>query len=344
MIGIISAGRQIGGAEVLCIHLANWLKECGEDAWLWIGSGGDDQISPIVKNCHLDPIGIRDLEWSCARSSGVFVYGAKLIGQNKGLAKRINNAPTVVSYFGGHNPDYADTRELRVDKFLFESNNLSVYARRYLKVPDKKIFNCWVPMTVPNGGKETKFFSDKFVFGCVGRLVENKNVLQVIQAFRLLNRDDTALVIVGDGWAADRKMLQHTAAGMKNVLFTGLITDRTAMVAALKGFDCLISASRHEGIPVTMREAMLLRTPVIGTEGLFFASDGSRWPGGAQELLADNRGLLNVLNDIGGYVECMKNMIENKKMREGLAENALKYVVGRSERDGQRLLGLLKGK
>lgn len=342
MIGIVSAGRQIGGAEVLCIHLANWLKQRGEDAWLWIGSGGDDQITPIVRECGLDPIGIRDLEWSCARSSGVFVYGSKLIGQNKGLAKRINNAPVVVSYFGGHNPDYADTRDLRVDKFLFESENLAVYARRYLKVPDEKIFNCWVPMMVPDV-KAARLFNDKFTFGCVGRLVENKQVLQVIQAFQLLDSKDAALVVVGDGWAADRKILQHTAEDMENVLFTGLITDRKSMLSALRGFDCLVSASRHEGIPVTMREAMLLGTPVVGTEGLYFASDGSRWPGGAQELIGQDRGFLNVLNDIGGFVTCMENMIKHPKTRRDLADNALEYVVRRSEQDGQRLLGLLRG-
>jgi len=344
MIGVISAGRQIGGAETLCLHLANWLRQQGEDVWLWVGSGGDDQISPMVTECEIEPVGIRDLEGVCARSTGVFLYGAKLIGQNKGLAKRVNNAPIIVSYFGGFNPDYCDTRDLRVDKFLFESKNLSVYARRFLKVPDKRHFHCWVPVVVPEDVKPIKLYPDKFTFGVVGRFAESKQILQVLQAFRLLDREDTALVVVGDGWSGDRKMLQHTAAWTDRIKFTGLVQNRTEMFGLLKGFDCLVSASRHEGVNVVMREAMLLGTPVIATEGLYFASDGSRWPGGVRELIAETGGTLVELNNLGELVERMGWINDHQHLLDDDIKNACEAILRKNEEDGQRLLSLLKGK
>ena len=344
MIGVISAGRQIGGAETLCLHLVNWLRRQGEDCFLWIGSGGDDQISPMVTECDIRPIGVRDLEQACARSSGVYVYGAKLLGQNRGLAKRINNAPLILSYFGGFNSDYCDVRDLRVDKFLFESENLSVYARRFLKVPDKRHFHCWVPVVVPEDIKPIRLYPDKFTFGVVGRFAESKQFLQVIQSFRLLDREDTALVIVGDGHAADRKMLHHTAGWTDRIRFTGLVTNRTEMFGLLKGFDCLVSTSRHEGgVSAVMREAMLLGAPVIATKGLYFASDGSRWPGGARELIAETGGTLVELNNMGELVKTMNWMVDIGDLLADDIDNARQAVLEKNRVDGHRLWSLLRG-
>jgi len=343
MIGVISMGQQIGGAEILTLHFTNWLHGHDQDSWLFVGSGGTDQISPIVTECGIQPIGVQDLEMWCARSSGIFIYGSKLAGQNRGLAKRINNAPLVLGYFGGFNPDYADTRDLRVDKYLFESRNLSVYARRYLKLPDKRHFHCWIPTIVPEDVEPMGLYPGKFVFGVVGRFAESKQVLQVLQAFRLLDRDDTILVVVGDGWAGDRKMLQHTAAWTDRIKFTGLVTNRTEMFGLLRGFDCLVSASRHEGINVVMREAMLLGTPVIATEGFYFASDGSRWPSGMQELIGYAGGTLVELNNVGELAKMMNWMVDQRDLLDSEIDDAKQAILRRNEEDGQRLLALLKG-
>jgi len=343
LIGIVTAGQQIGGAETLCLHLATWLHNQGEDVWLWVGSGGVAQLGEAVKQCPVKPIHVSELESRCARSSAVFAYGSKLLGQHLGLSKRINNSPLTVVYFGGHSLDYADTRHLRVDKFLFESRNLSIYARRYLKVR-KPMFHCWVPVVVPEDVKPIRPYPDKFTFGAVGRFAESKQVLQVLQAFRLLDREDTALVIVGDGWTGDRKMLQHTASWTDRIKFTGLVTNRTKMFALLKGFNCLVSASRHEGINVVMREAMLLGTPIIATEGLYFASDGSRWPGGVRELIAETGGTLVELNNMGELVKAMNWVVDIGDLLTDKIDEAKQAVLKKNEVDGQRLLRLLKGK
>ena len=342
MIGIISIGRQVGGAEMLTLHLTNWLHAQGEDSWLFVGSGGDDQISPAVSECGIQPIGVKDLEWACARSTGIFLYGTKLAGQNKGLAKRINNAPLIIAYFGGHSPDYADMRDLRVDRFLFESKNLSVYARRFLKVR-KPMFHCWVPVVVPEDVEPIKLYLDKFTFGVVGRFAESKQFLQAIQSFRLLDREDTALVVVGNGWSGDRKMLQHTAAWTDRIKFTGLVKNRTEMFGLLKGFDCLVSASRHEGINVVMREAMLLGTPVIATEGLYFASDGSRWPGGVRELIAETGGTLVELNNMGELVKMMNWVACRPDLVTSETNDAKQAILEKNRVDGHRLRALLQG-
>ena len=344
MIGVISGGQQMGGAEALCLHLAAWLHQLGEDAWLYVGRGGTDQLSEAIGECPLHPIGVKDLEWSCARSVGIYLYGSKLIGQQPGLAKRINNCSRVMAAMGGFNPDYADSRFLKVTKFVVESKNQAQYARRYLKIPWDQIFVCTVPLVISEDIESVRLFPDKFVFGFVGRLVESKQVIQIIQAFRLLGRSDCALVIVGDGWAGERKMLQHTAEDMENVHFTGLVTDRRRVFGLIKGFDCFVSASRHEGVPTVMREAMMLGTPIVATEGIYFASNGSRWPGGTRELIRhEQTGLLNPLNDIGGLVECMRRMMKERGLRKRLAETALEFVADLNEVNGQRLLALLRG-
>jgi glycosyltransferase involved in cell wall biosynthesis len=344
MIGIVSGGRQIGGAESLCLYLAEWLHERGEDVWLWVGTGGEDQLAQLVGDCPVRPIGVYDLEWSCARSSGIYLYGSKLIGQQPGLAKRVNSCPRVFAAMGGFNPDHGDARSLNVSKFIIESQNQAQYARRYLKIPWEKIFVCRGPIVVPEDVWSTRLFPDKFTFGFVGRFAESKQVIQVLQAFKLMDDPDCALTIIGDGWAGHRKMLQHFADGMENVKFAGLVMDRLEVLRLIAGLDCFVSASQHEGVPTVMREAMLLKTPVVATDGIYFASDGSRWPGGTSELVKHERtGLLNPLNDIGGLIDCMRRMKREKELRERLAETAHEAVLESNEADGQRLWALLRG-
>ena len=87
---------------------------------------------------------------------------------------------------------------------------------------------------------------------------------------------------------------------------------------------------------------MLLGTPVIATEGLYFASDGSRWPGGVRELVAEAGGTLVELNNLGELVKMMNWMVDTGDLLADDIDNARQAILEKNRVDGQRLLRLLE--
>jgi glycosyltransferase involved in cell wall biosynthesis len=100
-----------------------------------------------------------------------------------------------------------------------------------------------------------------FTVVSVGRLIPIKNSVTVIEAFSRLG--GSRLVFVGDGSLratlrseADRRSLNG------QVVFTGLV-DRDDVYRHVAGGDVVVSASRGEGLPVAVLEAMACARPVV---------------------------------------------------------------------------------
>ena len=106
------------------------------------------------------------------------------------------------------------------------------------------------------------------VYGCVGRLNENKNIAFALRAFQFLweCRRESYLLIVGTGEL--ETALKDEAATMPckdNVIFLGMRQDVPQLLQAI---DCLLMPSLFEGFPVATIEAQAAGLPV------FAASDG----------------------------------------------------------------------
>ncbi len=97
----------------------------------------------------------------------------------------------------------------------------------------------------------------------VGRLVEAKGFHDLIEAYR---RADPApsLVILGDGDQRQALEAQISTAGLTGrVLLPGFVEQPFAIMARAR---CLVSASRNEGFPNAIAEAMVLGRPVLATD------------------------------------------------------------------------------
>ena len=53
---MFSAGQQIGGAEVICLDLAEWLHRQGVKTWLFLGRGGRPQIRSMLDDLTVEII------------------------------------------------------------------------------------------------------------------------------------------------------------------------------------------------------------------------------------------------------------------------------------------------
>lgn len=96
----------------------------------------------------------------------------------------------------------------------------------------------------------------------VGRLVSAKGFDVLLNAWHQVQSTAT-LVIVGDGPERASLEAQVEVLGLSaRTHFLGARTDALALIALA---DCLVIASRNEGGPYTLPEALLLQCPVLST-------------------------------------------------------------------------------
>lgn len=99
-----------------------------------------------------------------------------------------------------------------------------------------------------------------------GRLIEDKNVALLIDAFERLDTD-MRLGIIGDGPEADRlraQARQSTAAD--RIDFLGFLEDYDSVIAHMRAADVFVSPSIREGFGITLLEAMAADCIVITVE------------------------------------------------------------------------------
>ena len=139
------------------------------------------------------------------------------------------------------------------------------------------------------------------VVGYVGRLVPEKGVDVLLEAFALLRRVEPGarLVVVGDGPERDR--LAAAASRLEVAEAVDLLGYRADARDLLAGLDVLAVPSRSDGTPLVVAEAMAAGVPVVASDvgGLPDrvrpGVDGLLVPPGRPEPLA--RALLAVLGD-----------------------------------------------
>jgi glycosyltransferase involved in cell wall biosynthesis len=102
-----------------------------------------------------------------------------------------------------------------------------------------------------------------FTIVAVSRLVDIKNPFSVVTAFQQSADQNSRLVYIGDGPLRQSLIEKSKEASPENrIEFTGLIP-RERVFEYLLNADLFVSASRGEGLPVSVLEAMACRCPVL---------------------------------------------------------------------------------
>jgi glycosyltransferase involved in cell wall biosynthesis len=104
---------------------------------------------------------------------------------------------------------------------------------------------------------------DRFVVVSVGRLIAIKNPVAIVQAFAQHAGESDRLVFVGDGDWRERVQTSSLELGLDGqVELTGLVP-RDEVFRNVANADLFVSASRGEGLPVAVLEAMACGCPVV---------------------------------------------------------------------------------
>ncbi|UCE86395.1 MAG: glycosyltransferase [Deltaproteobacteria bacterium] len=102
-----------------------------------------------------------------------------------------------------------------------------------------------------------------FVVACVGRVIEIKDPLTVLDAFSRAADPDWRLRFIGDGALRSRVLSEAKARGLGDrVEVTGLIS-RDRVFEALGAADVFVSASKGEGLPVAVLEGLASGRPSV---------------------------------------------------------------------------------
>lgn len=144
------------------------------------------------------------------------------------------------------------------------SQGLSDYYKRKYNVEMTTIYN-GVSIDEPLALNNTKKFdiepNNYFMF--VGRLVPEKAPDILIEAFKKVDTDKK-LLIVGDAAGTDSyvKQLKELASGDNRIIFTSYVYGDDLKELYSNAF-AYISASKLEGLPLTVLEAMSFSLPVL---------------------------------------------------------------------------------
>ncbi len=102
-----------------------------------------------------------------------------------------------------------------------------------------------------------------FTIIVIGRLIELKNVITIVRAFSECNDHSNRVVFVGEGPLRQALTSESERLGIaERVEVTGLIP-REQVYEYMKTANLFISASRVEGLPIAVLEAMACRCPVV---------------------------------------------------------------------------------
>jgi len=110
---------------------------------------------------------------------------------------------------------------------------------------------------------ERRHKNEQFNIVTISRFVAVKNASTVLKAFRAAIDGSSHLTCIGEGPLSDTLLAMCTTGGFeRQVTFTGLLP-RDEVFKRLLAADLFISASRGEGLPVAVLEAMACGCPVL---------------------------------------------------------------------------------
>ncbi len=172
--------------------------------------------------------------------------------------------------------------------------------------------------------------SEKFVFVSVGRVDSNKNHEAIVEAFNRIKREGDYLWIVGDGIDMDRLKSKINSLNLQNQVKLFGKRDNPFSIMALS--DCFVSASKTEGFPNVLVEALACVLPVISYD----CKSGPReildnmksYKNSIDRLYEAKYGVLVPLNNVDILAKAMKLLTQkeyNLKYKELAKQRALDF-------------------
>lgn len=165
------------------------------------------------------------------------------------------------------------------------------------------------------------FQPNDFVFIFVGRLVGDKGINELIEAFFKLPTPNTKLLLVGPFESVLDPLHQDTLQALKtnpNIISVGFQEDVRPYFAIS---DCLVFPSYREGFPNVVMQAGAMGLPSIVTD-----------INGCNEIIVEGQnGTIIPVKNVAAIVVAMQKMCSDKEYYEQLSQNARVMIQSRYE-------------
>lgn len=161
----------------------------------------------------------------------------------------------------------------------------------------------------------------------VGRMIQDKGILELIQAFQSLQQHySLTLILAGDGPLLERLKKEHP-----DYIFTGNLKHEDVM-RLYNSVDIFINPSYSEGLPTTVLEAGLMKCPIIATN-----------VGGTKEIIKDHQNGLLCKPTAESITVTLEEMIKDKQ-RKQYGENAYQKILDQfdTRKNAKRILEIMK--
>ena len=178
--------------------------------------------------------------------------------------------------------------------------------------------------------------NDEFTFLFVGRVVGDKGVNELVEAFVKLNADvpNTRLVLVGffeENLDPVRPETKQKIDTHPNIIAAG-VQSGDNLLAYYAAADCFVFPSYREGFPNTVIEAGAMGLPSIVTDingSREIITNGNDNANG--NVNVKKNGIIIPSKDVNALYEAMKLMVADDKMRDAMVANARPMIESRYE-------------
>jgi glycosyltransferase involved in cell wall biosynthesis len=251
---------------------------------------------PVMNKVGLVRIILLAVEWLTCKCATKIYPNSK--GLEAFLTDVVNVSPNKLKVLGSGSSNGVDTRYFNLTPDLQESS---------------KMF-------------KTKYgLDDCFVFTFIGRIVKDKGIEELIDAYSKLSSEveNVRLVIVGREEPLTDPISSHSQVILKNnpgIVCTGFMDD---IRPSLGASDCLILASYREGFPNVVMQAACVNIPSIVSN-----------INGCNEIIQDgSNGLVVEPKSADDLYYAMKKLETNRGLLSDLAAKSRDSVVEKYDRE-----------
>lgn len=151
---------------------------------------------------------------------------------------------------------------LKGAKVIAVGEGVSNHLKKDLSVDSSIIYNAIPENNVRTTVKEIIEHTGTKI-GFIGRLSEQKGLAYLIDAIKLIEKENIHLFIAGDGDLKERLLVQVRALGLDDkITFLGYREDTTSIINSC---DFMVMPSLYEGLPLTLIEYFQNAKTVVGT-------------------------------------------------------------------------------
>jgi L-malate glycosyltransferase len=205
---------------------------------------------------------------------------------------------------------------LAFKKAVAVSDELSNYLTRQIGLPKYLVSRIYNGISIDHSIKRKKKNLDTLIIGSAGRLVPVKNYELMVDIARIIcaQRENVRFILAGDGPQMPSIREKISAYGLYDrFTLLGHVNDIKMIFTSL---DIYINTSRHEGIPMTVLEAMSYYLPVVVPD-----------VGGFPEIIEQGKsGYIVHEGNAKAFVEVLINLIDSDSLREQYGYHARRRV------------------